>query len=433
MTREELLAELTKIGVPEAALDDVADNIESGKRTLEQAKDKFGTKPDEKPTGVLAGGKTIQVRSGDGTTRFYQVYEFPPGSGSWVSYQFSSAAQAVAALGNNFNRATYTEERYNQLALAEGQAEEIVGLSGSFGGFAEQIMNDAARAAGNRDPGLVGRMASNPEMKRIMAQAIAGDWTPEQILAEQRRTNFWKTVLYPGIDKFYGKTTEPEKAWNNYVGNVTPALVELGYVRDADGTFNSSIKRMLDSGLDDQTFLQNAPIFAQATQNRAFFDVLRARTQRELGKDLTFRDWFGLLKGESAPEIAKVAEGAVLAYQAKQSDTAVSEGMLQRLIAERDLSEAEARNLFSEVNQAVLALGETGLRRGALTRDDVLSAAAGINPSSGLSTDEVRLKVAKLARENALFDDEKINFYVGFSPQGTPTRPGLNVLAPEGA
>jgi hypothetical protein len=41
--------------------------------------------------------------------------------------------------------------------------------------------------------------------------------------------------------------------------------------------------------------------------------------------------------------------------------------------------------------------------------------------------------VAKIAQENDLFDEEKVNFYLGFSPSGTPTRPGLAALRPEGA
>jgi hypothetical protein len=43
------------------------------------------------------------------------------------------------------------------------------------------------------------------------------------------------------------------------------------------------------------------------------------------------------------------------------------------------------------------------------------------------------MRVAKIVRENDLFDDEKISFYVGFTPAGTPVRPGLQPLAPEGA
>jgi hypothetical protein len=296
-----------------------------------------------------------------------------------------------------------------------------------------EVMVDAAAAAGVRDPSLAGRLASDPEMQRIMAQATIGDWTPEQIRAEQRNSNFWKKTLYPGIETFYGRTADPERAWADYNGNVSPALTALGYQKDADGSYNTQINKMLKSGIDAEVFLENAPVFMQAALNRGFFDVLNQRSQAELGKTITFGDWFNLLKGEGAPEIQQVAEGAVVAYQAQQAGVGIGENMLQRLIAERDLSEAEARNVFSEVNQAVLALGEIGLSRGGLTRDEILSAAAGIAPESGRSIEEVRLQVAKLARENDLMDEEKLNFYTGFTPSGTPFRPGLTALAPEGA
>lgn len=398
---------------------------------------KAGIKTDAPATGeaagVLAGGQTITVKAGDGTTRYYQVYEFPPGSKQFVSYQFNSKAQADAALGAGFTATARTESWFNQNVLAESQAEEIVGLPGSFGGLMDEIMNDAARQAGIRDPGLVGRIASNPEMQHIMAQALEGDWTPEQVLAEQRRTNFWNDVLYPGIKNFYGRTTEPEKAWANYTGNIAPTLTMLGYKKDADGTYNSQVKKMLDLGIDQDVWMENVPVFAQAAQNKGFFEVMKARAQRELGKTITFGDWFGVVKGEAAPDLARVAEGAVVAYQAQQSDFGLGENMLQRLIAERDLGEAEARNLFGEVNQAVLALGDVGLKRGGLTRDDIVSAAASINPASGMSVDEVKLRIAKIAQENDLFDEEKISFYVGFTPGGTPVRPGLQPLSPEGA
>jgi hypothetical protein len=314
---------------------------------------------------------------------------------------------------------------------AIGAAEEVIGMSGNWNVFSTEIVQEAARRAGVNDPTLIGRMMSDPEMQRIMVQAGVGNWTGAQILAEQRKTAFWTDTLYPGIKAFYGQTTEPEKAWTNYNENVSPALTALGYAKDADGTYNTNIKKMLDNGVDSQVFLENVPVFQQAVQNSKFFEVYRQRAQVELGKDVTFGDWFSVIKGEAAPELMQVAEGATVAYQAQQADFGLDETMLQRLIDERDLSEAEARNVFSEVNQAVLALGEDGLLRGGLSRDDILSAAAGIAPNSAMSADRVKLRVAKIAQENDLFDEEKLQFYVGFSPSGTPTRPGLGVLAPE--
>src|SRR3990167_8384507 len=382
--------------------------------------------------GVLAGGQTIRVNE-NGTTRFYQVYEFPAGSGKFVSYQFTDMAQVQATLGQMPPIADWTATDFNSKVLAQAQAEEVVGLQGSWQGFTDEIMRDAAAQAGVNDPSLVGQIASDPEMQRIMAQSIIGDWTPAQILAEQRKTVFWNDVLYPGIAKFYGKTTQPEKAWLDYNANVEGGLIALGYAKDADGTYNTQIKRMLDQGLDDQVFLSQVPIFQQAQQNIKYADILNQWTQRDLGKTLDFNDFYGLLAGETLPELQAVAEKATLAYQAQQAQAGITDAQIIRLAAETDMSEQQASALFGEFNRAILALGEPGLRRGGLTRDEVLSAAAGIDPMSGRSIEEVRQLAGKLAQENDLFDEEKIQFYTGYDASGRPVRPGLAGLAPEGA
>lgn len=383
------------------------------------------------PGGVLAGGQTISVKTANGETRYYQVYEFPPGSGQWVAYQYNNREQAEAALGKDFSVTARSDTWFKQNVLAEAAAEEVVGLKGSFQGLVDEVMRDAAARAGLRDPSVVGQIANDPEMQRIMAMATIGNWSPEQILAEQRNTNFWKNTLYPGIEHFYGKTASPEQAWANYVGNVTPALKQLGYQPDANGSFDAQIKQMLDSGIDDQAFLSQAPVFAQAQQNSDFANVLNQWAQRDLGREIGFNDWFDLLAGESIPELEQLAERASLAYMAQEASAGITDLQVENLAERTDLSQAEAARLFSDFNQAILSLGESGLRRGGLTRDEVLSAAAGLNPETGRSVEEVRLAVAKLAKEEDLFDEEKISWYVGFGRQGTPERPGISMLAPE--
>jgi hypothetical protein len=317
--------------------------------------------------------------------------------------------------------------------LAEGAAETIAGRPGAFAGLSREIMQDAAVAAGVRDPSLIGQIASDPEMQAIMAQAVIGDWTPAQIIAEQRNTSFWKDTLYPGIESFYGKTTDPEKAWLNYRQSVTPALQQLGYERDAAGTFDTQIRTMLDSNIDAETFLSQVPTFIQATQNAEFAGVLNQWAERDLGRGVDFNDWFDLVAGEGMPELEAVAEKAQLAYQSQTAGLDLATGTIIDLAARTELSQAEAAQTFANMQQSLLALGDAGLARGNLTRDDLLSAFAGVDPGSGRSIEEVKLQVAKLARENDLFDEEKINFFVGFTPGGIPNRPGLQVLSPESA
>lgn len=380
--------------------------------------------------GVLPGGQTIRVRA-DGQDRYYQVYQFPPGSGNYVSYQFNDLAQAESVLGKNFDVTTRQESWYNQFVLAEGAAEEVAGQQGSWSGLVNEIMRDAAAAAGVRDPSLVGRIASNPEMQNIMAQAVIGDWTPQQMLAEQRKTNFWKNELYPGIENLYTRTDNPERAYREYVAEVSPLLEALGYQRNAQGKFDTEIQRMLDNKIEAGTFLSQAPTYQRAVQNAEFAGVLNQWAEDRLGRSIDFNDWFDLMAGQSQPELDQIAEEATLAWTAQNQGTQVSEAQIRDLAARSQLSEQEAVAAFSNFNRAVLATN--AFRRSELSQEDVLSAMAGIAPTSGRSIDEVRLEVAKLAREEDLFDEEKINFYVGFSAQGTPNRPGLQALAPEGA
>jgi hypothetical protein len=391
------------------------------------------TDPDPKTLpGVLAGGELIKVTV-SGEDRFYQIFEFPPGSGSFISYQFNDLNQVKATFGELPAFTVRTENWFDTQVLAEAPAEEVIGLGGNFSKFVDEIMKDAATAAGVLDPGLIGKIASNKEMQEIMAQAIVGEWTQAQILAAQRQTIFWKEELYPGIERFYGKTSTPETDWLEYTAGVTPALRALGYEEDADGTFNSQIKNMLDRDIDAQTFLSQVPTFLLATQNSEFATILNEWTLRDLDKEVTFQDWFDLLEGNSTIEIEQVAENARLAWVSANQGTDLSNEEIAALALRTELGNAQAAAAFSEVNQAMLALGTLGLERGGLTRDDIISSAAGVSPESGRSVDEVRLLIGKLARENDLFDEEKLSFFVGFDPLGRPNRPGLKAIAPEGA
>lgn len=381
--------------------------------------------------GVLAGGTTVRVGGQDG--RYYQVYEFPAGSGNFVSYQYNDFATAQSALGQTFAFETHTETWFNNNVLAQGNAETIIGQGGNFATFTQEIMTDAAAAAGIRDPSLAGQIASDPEMQAIMGQAIIGDWTQAQIIAEQRKTNFWKNVLYPGIENLYSKTSAPELAYNNYVRSVEESLITLGYTRDADGTYNTRIKEMLDLNVDANVFVANVPIFISAVENVEFAATLNQWAERDLGRSVDFNDWFDLVAGESAPDLAAVAERAQLAYASQAAGAGLTDLAVAGLSDVTDLSQDQMTQLFTNMQSSLLALGDSGLTRGNLTQDDILKAFAGVSPESGRTIEEVKRDIVKLSRENDLFDEEKLNFFVGFTASGTPTRPGLQAIAPEGA
>ena len=186
-------------------------------------------------------------------------------------------------------------------------------------------------------------------------------------------------------------------------------------------------------GIDAETFLAQVPTFLLATQNEEFMEILKEWAKQGDITDFGFQDWFDVMEGKSSPEIEAIVEKARLAWVAQNQGTALTNEEIVALAERTQFSLAEAAAAFSSINQAMLALGPKGLERGGLTRDDILSTMAGVAPGSGRSIDEVRLLIAKLARENDLFDNEKINFFVGFDPLGRPNRPGLQVLTPEGA
>ena len=386
--------------------------------------------------GIMAGGEIIQVERDGLPDIFIAAYEYPPGSGKFISWQFDSEEQIAQILGDtwfkDFGFSKRSEQWYRDNSMGNESIADITGLSGDFLQLMNQAGYEAAAAAGINDPTLIGQMLSDPEMQQIMAQAVFGGWTDEQVMAAKRDTDFWKNTLYPGIEKFYGKTANPEQAWATYASSVESSLIELGYRRDADGTFKTVIGELIFGNVEVQSFKDMVPTFVKAQQNPEFFDALDRWSNQMLGKDLEFDDWFSILDGTAPPELASLAEAATLSYTAAQRGSTITDAQIERLTSIDDLSEADAQQLFSEFDSALTALGERGLDRYGLTKDEILSLAGGIKPDSGRSLEVIRNKAGQAMREEGLLDDKKISFFVGYdSAKGTPIRPGLNPLAPE--
>lgn len=388
--------------------------------------------------GTLKGGMLVQVPTPkEVSNKFYIVYEFPAGSRKFIAYQFDSLPQANATYGIREGQSANWNNRsqawFDQAVTATGSAEEVIGLGGTWQMLTDNIIKEEAARAGVKDPTMIGAMLNDPEMQTIMLNAAVGDWSDEQIKAAQRKTNFWKKELYPGIENLYTETTEPEQAYKDYMRQVTPALQALGYEPGPDGTMKSTVANMLNKKIDSNVFVTQVPTFIRATQNAEFATVLNAWAERDLGRSIGFNDWFDLMAGESQPDIEQIAERATLEWVAQNQGTQLDIGAVQDIAAKTQLSAEEAQRAFSEFNQSILAIGDEALGRYGLSRDEILSASVGVAPTSGRTVDEIKLLVAKTAREQGLADDDKINFYVGFNPSGTPTRPGLQTLKPEGA
>jgi peptidoglycan hydrolase-like protein with peptidoglycan-binding domain len=400
--------------------------------------------PDESPAppaegstatnpGVLGGGTLTRVTREGADDIWMMSYEWPVGSGQWLSWQFDSADQVAATFGAGWQTAvpfqTKSESFLDETQLL-GSADQIVGVSGSFFTMMSDAMRQAAVTAGVSDPSLAGQIASDPEWQSIIAKAAIGGWTEEQIMADLRRTDLWTQTLYPGIESLYGRTAEPEVAWVNYARNVEQALFGMGYERDSDGSYRSTIGEMLDRGISDSLFVEAAPTFLRAEQSTNYRDALNLWTQERLGVDLDFADWFDVLDGRAAPEIGEVLELAQLQYAANVTGISASMDLISRVGADADLTEAEAFGAFNEAERNLLGLGDEALGRYGLTVDELVSAAAGITTDSGRSIEQVRLMARKAAFELGVADDAGTELFVGFSERGTPERPGLTALSP---
>lgn len=385
-----------------------------------------GTQP-----GVLTGGHLVRIDRAGEEDYYMQVYEYPPGSGQYMAWQYDNLAQVQQTIGPN-PPFSVQSDAFLQKVNVVGAASEIAGQTGTFINMVNTALEEGLRDSGISDPTIIGQMLNNPEMQVIFANAFMGEWTPEQIRAEQRKTSYWTDVLYPGIDNFYGQTQNPEQAWAEYAQSVEGALTSLGYVRDADGTFKSKVGTMLDLKIADQTFLGMTPTFLRAKQSPEYFASLSKWTQATLGKPLEFDDWFDLLAGEAEPDIMQVAERATLQFLADTAGTRLTDEGIMRLSAQTDMSEAQARAAFAEYDAALTALGSRGISKYSLSRDDLFALKTGIAPLSQRSLEEIRTKSLQAMREEGLLDDEKIDLFIGYSQtRGNPNRPGLNMLAPD--
>lgn len=427
---------------PDDPLDDPDDDDDGDIRDNDPTGDPDpGDRPvgetDEFP-GVLNGGTLTKVRREGADDIWLMAFEWPRGSGKFVAWQFDSVDQLEQVFGEKWWESipvTPRNENFfqNNITVLDS-VDEITGLTGDFNGLMDDTMRQAALLAGVNDPTLVGLIANDPEWQEIIAVAGLGNWTDAQLTAELRQTSLWQNTLYPGIANLYGQTSEPEQAWAAYRGSVEDSLGDLGYARDPDGTYNSIIGDMLNKGIDDDLWNQSVGTFIRAESSTEFRSALDKWTQDRLGKSLEFGDWFDLLAGETSPEIAEVAELAQLQFQIDQTGSSIGDEALLRIAANTDLSEGAAAAAFNKVEQGLLAIGDENLSRFGLTKDDLIAASTGISATSGRSTEQIRLSAQKAAFQMGLSDNVETELFVGFDPdKGTPERPGLNALAPEGA
>ncbi len=386
--------------------------------------------------GVMSGGTIHRVDNPDGQQDFYVIsYEYPPGSGHSFYYRFDSIEALELAIGDSLGGgsvnigAMITEDSLTAWTDG-GNSNEIVGVVGSFSGYLDDLVREVTIAAGLGDPTLIGQALADPDIALILAKTAEGNWTELQTKAALRNTDYYKNVLHPGIENFYAQTDNPEALYAMYVQNVNQTLKSLGIPLDADGSFKSQIGLLLDAGVSDTALATFAPAYKQAQTNIGFAAALSAWTERFTGTAIaSFEDYFDVLAGNSPAEVLEIAELAGIQYMADNAGFEITDQEIRNLGDALDLDQSEAGALFSRTARSLLALGERGLRRGDLTSQQVLEAEAGI----GGNVEEIRLRMAKLAREEGLVDDPTATIFTDFNREGAPIKKGLQSSISEGA
>ena len=388
--------------------------------------------PGSEPKGVLGGGDLVRVNRDDGSSFLALRYVY---NGIEHLYSFDSDEQAIKALGSTSGAIDINEDTVDQLdgdTWLLGDALGFVGQEGTYVGYFENVMQEAALEAGVMNPGKIGEYFSQPEVQRIIAEGEAGDWGTDRIQAALRSTEYYQTVLYPGILNIMESGeggNNPEAVWMEYAKSVENSLDKLGYERDDDGSFASRVGEMLDKGITDDAFKDASGIFIRAEQNPQFADVLNQWVEAEGLPSLEFTDIFDVLEGTTDPELEAIVEKAIIQFQAEATGFSLDPSQVTRLANLTQFSEAQIQTGFSAAENQLLALAGRGELYG-LDESALVSAAFNLDSASG-TANETRRLARKAILERGLSDDRQAQFFGSFDSSGKPFRPGLQPGAPE--
>lgn len=384
--------------------------------------------------GILSGGQTMRITREGQPDIVVQVYEWPTGSGQYTYFQFDSLDQAKAVLGDAFNiDGTHDETWLRTNANNGGSASEVIGMEGTFEKMMDDIIYESARAAGISDPTILGQYLQDEEIQKIIGDAAIGDWTEAQTTAAIRQTSFYTEVLYPGIDNYYGRTSNPEAAYALYTQNVTANLYQLGVEADPDGSYKSTIGDLLDSGVSDTALATFTPNYVRATSNDDYRNEMnRWLSAANMPTIDDFDSFFELLAGNAPAEINEVVEMATISYVADNVGLQFTDEIFREVAAETDYSEGALQQIFTDVDRALFALGESGLNNYGLSSADILRAKAGY-AMEGKTPAETSALINKVITEQGLSDDPTAKFFTDYNNEGAPIKAGLRASVDEGA
>lgn len=387
--------------------------------------------------GIMSGGTLHRVKNDEGQLDFYVVaYEYPPGSGHSFYYRFEDLETLKASVGDSFGGIEIGDgifEKDLKDWTDGGDSNEILGITGSFTGFINDLIREVASRAGIGDPTRLGKALTDPGIQLIMAKAAEGEWSDAQVKAALRNNDYYKNVLYPGIENFYGKTDNPEGAYALYKQNVTSNLETLGIPRDADGSYDSTMKDMLDAGISDTKFAAFTPTFLRAQSNDLYRlsinKWLAAAGMAPLG---SFDSFFDLLEGTAPSEINEIVELAGLSFIASEQGFLVADNLLRDIAERTDLSESQISEMFLESDRDLLALGPAGLRVAGVSQKEIIATRAGFTTGNRTLV-EMQNLISKVKKEQGIADDPTATIFTDFNREGAPIKKGLQVTISEGA
>ena len=387
--------------------------------------------------GVMSGGTLHKVENEEGQQDYYVIsYEYPPGSGHEFYYRFNDLATVKATIGDNFGGVT-VGANVQEGALVNwtdaGDSNEIVGIQGSFQGFMNDIIREVSARSGIDDPTRLSGALSDPGIQILMAKAAEGDWTDAQVKAAMRNEDYYKNVVYPGIENFYGQTDNPEAAYAMYKQNIMSNLATLGTPKDADGSYDSTIKRMLDAKIDDQEFAALTPTYLRAAGNDGYRESLNQWLAAAGVPILTdFDSFFDVLAGTEPQHVRDVVELAGISYVAGEQGLDAGTALIREIAERTDFSESQIAERFLQSDRDLLALGPAGLRTVGLTQDDIISTRAGFT-NGDRSLAEMEAAISKAKTEQGISDDPTATIFTDFNREGAPVKKGLQSSISEGA
>ncbi len=387
--------------------------------------------------GIMAGGTLHRIKNEEGQQDFYVVaYEYPPGSGHSFYYRFNDLETLKASIGEDFGGVEIgdqIQEKDLDSWTDGGDSNEILGITGSFTGFINDLTREVAARAGIDDPTRLGKALANEGIQLVMAKAAEGEWSDAQVKAALRNEAYYKDVLYPGIENFYGQTDNPEGAYALYKQNVTSNLETLGVPKDADGSFDSTIADMLNAKISDVKFAAFTPTFLRAQGNDPYRESINKwLAAAGLAPLADFDSFFDLLEGNAPQEINEIVELAGISFIASEQGLNIGENLIREIAERTDLSESQIASSFLESDRDLLALGDAGLRTMGITQAEIIATRAGFT-TSDRSLVEMQNLIRKVKIEQGIKDDPTATIFTDFNREGAPIKKGLQSTISEGA